>query len=80
MTSFRIRPCFAHTVESSPDDTRDRIVRSLAAQAPELEVKMFPGFIGVHTGERERRFWSPRLFLNLRAAGDGATRRIIARA
>lgn len=73
MSSFRLRPCFAHTVDLSPDETREQIVRSLAQQAPELEVKMFPAFIGVHVGEKDRRYWSPRLFLSLQATAEGTT-------
>lgn len=71
MSSFRIRPRFSHTLELSPDATRQRIVDSLARESPGLEVKIFSDFIGVHIGERERRYWSPRLFLNLQPAPEG---------
>lgn len=71
MSSFRIRPRFAHTLDLSPDATRQRIVDSLARESPGLEVKIFSDFIGVHIGEGERRYWSPRLFLNLRATPEG---------
>lgn len=74
MSSFRIRPRFAHTVESDPDAVRGKILRSLAAHSPGLEVKAFPQFIGLHIAAQDRRYWSPRLFLSLEPAPGGGTR------
>ncbi|MBI5766368.1 MAG: hypothetical protein HZA93_01130 [Verrucomicrobia bacterium] len=74
MSSFRIRPSFSHIVESGRDDTRRLILRALAAQAERLEVRAFPEFIGIHIAEKERRFWSPRLFLSLEPTPEGGTR------
>ncbi len=74
MSSFRIRPRFAHTLELSPLDARERILRSLAEHAPGLEVKAQPKFIGIHIGAQERRYWSPRLFLGLEQTTEGTTR------
>jgi len=74
MSSFRIRPRFCDTVDLSLDETRDRILRSLAQQATGLEVKTFPGMIGLHIPEPHRRQWSPRLFLSLEATAEGGTR------
>jgi len=71
MSSFRIRPRFKHTLDLSPEVTRQRIVDSLARESPGLEGKIFSDFIGVHIGHAERRYWSPRLFLNLQATADG---------
>lgn len=74
MSSFRVRPRFEQLVELTPDETRARILKSLAQRAPDFEVKDFPGFIGLHIAEGERRYWSPRLFLTLDATAEGATR------
>ena len=74
MSSFRIRPRFEHTLEFNREDTRQMILRSLAAHSPSLEVKSFPEFIGLHIAEKERRYWSPRLFLSLEATPEGTTR------
>lgn len=74
MSSFRIRPRFSHTVELSVDAAREQVLRSLAQQSAGFEVKAFPGFIGIHIGEKDRRSWSPRLFLNFQATETGATR------
>jgi hypothetical protein len=71
MSSFRIRPRFSHTLDLTPAATRQRIIDSLARESPGLEVKIFADFIGVHIGEKERRYWSPRLFLNLQPAAAG---------
>jgi hypothetical protein len=73
MSSFRIRPRFSHTVEHSVQETQRRLVQALATHSPELEVKVFPDFVGVHIGEAARRYWSPRLFLSLQAAPAGGT-------
>lgn len=73
MSSFRIRPHFSQPVALSLDDTRARILQSLAQHAPTLEVKNFPGFIGLHIPPQDRRYWSPRLLLNLEATPDGTT-------
>lgn len=73
MSSFRVRPCFEHTVNLSPEATRARILQAFTSQAAEFEVRNFPGFIGLHVIERERRFWSPRLFLVLDPTPGGAT-------
>jgi hypothetical protein len=56
------------------EDTRARILQFLAQPSSGLEVKNFPGFIGLHLPPHERRYWSPRLFLNLEPTADGATR------
>lgn len=74
MSSFRIRPSFSHTVDFTLDDTRSRILASLAQQSPSLVVKSFPTFIGLHLPAAERRYWSPRLFLSLEATAEGGTR------
>lgn len=74
MSSFRIRPRFAHTVELGHEATREKILRSLAAHAPGLEVRSFPHFIGLHIAAKDRRYWSPHLFLSLEPTPAGATR------
>jgi len=62
------------TVALAPDDARRRLLAALAAQAPDLEVKEFPGMIGLHIAEAHRRVWSPRLILSFEPTGDGGTR------
>jgi hypothetical protein len=74
MSSFRVRPLFEHTVDLSPDQARAHLLRSFAGHAMSFEIRDFPGFIGLHIGEKERRYWSPRLFLVLDATPDGTTR------
>ncbi len=73
MSSFRVRPHFAHTVELGPDETRTRILQAFAQQPTGFEVKAFPGFIGLHIGENERHYWSPRLLLVLEPTPEGTT-------
>lgn len=74
MSSFRIRPRFEQTLDLPPETAHEQIVRGLAGHAPDLVVKSFPGFIGIHISDRERRYWSPRLFLSLEPASAGGTR------
>lgn len=74
MSSFRIRPRFAHTLDCPPDETRRRLLDVFAAPGSGFEVKEFPGYISVFIGAEQRRFWSPRLSLSFEAAKDGATR------
>lgn len=73
MSSFHIRPRFSQRIELSVEDTRARILQALAQHAPALEVKNFPGFIGLHIPPPDRRYWSPRLLLSLEATPEGAT-------
>ena len=61
MSSFRVRPRFEHTIELDREAIRTRILASLAEKFPQLEVKSFPEFIGIHHPAAERRHWSPRL-------------------
>lgn len=74
LSSFRVRPRFEHIVAAPPDTTHTTLVRGLADHAPDLVIKPFPGFIGVHLPDAERRNWSPRLFLSVDAAPGGGTR------
>ncbi len=73
MSSFRIRPRFVQTVELNPDDTRAQILRAFAEKAPDIEVRGFSGFIGLHIAEAHRHVWSPRLLLDLKASEPGTT-------
>lgn len=73
MSSFRIRPRFAHTLDCSPDETRRRLLAAFAAPDSGFEVKEFPGYISVFIAAGQRRFWSPRLSLNFEATTDGTT-------
>lgn len=74
MNTFRVRPRFTHTVPLPPGEARTRLLQALAEHAPTLEVRAFPDFIGIHTPEAERRYWSPRLFLSLHPDPAGGTR------
>lgn len=74
MSSFRIRPSFCHVVGLDPKAAYAQIVRTVTRQFPDLEVKTFPDFIGLHVPARDRRYWSPRLFLNFQALPEGGTR------
>lgn len=74
MSSFRIRPQFTHTIQANLDVTREHILQALAQKAPGFEVRAFPEFIAIHFAEGERRYWSPRLFLNLGTTEAGVTR------
>lgn len=73
MSSFRVRPLFEHTVDLSPDHARSHLLESFAGDNARFEVRVFPGFIGLHIGEKDRRYWSPRLFLVLDATREGRT-------
>jgi hypothetical protein len=74
MSSFRVRPRFTQTVDRSLDETRARLLEAIPRHSPMLQVKAFPKFIGVHIKDAHRRFWSPRLFLNLEAVDPETTR------
>lgn len=74
MSSFRVRPRFEDTLNLSPQEAREKILRSLAAQNPAFEIKALPEFIGIHFAAQERRYWSPRLFLGFESTGTGSTR------
>lgn len=73
MSSFRIRPRFTQTVDYSLAETRERILRSFAGHAPAYDIKAFPEFIGIHIADKDRRYWSPRLFLSLKPASERST-------
>ena len=73
MSSFRIRPRFSHTIDSNLADTRERILRSLSSHSPAYDIKAFPEFIGIHFADKDRRYWSPRLFLSLKPATENST-------
>jgi hypothetical protein len=74
LSSFRIRPRFEQVVSQSPAAVREQILVSLRQHSPELVVKDFPGFIGIHLPDQDRRNWSPRLFLSLDPAPQGGTK------
>jgi len=71
LSSFRVRPRFEQVVATTPEAAHAALVRGLALHAPELAVKSFPGFVGIHIPDAERRYWSPRLFLSIDAAPGG---------
>lgn len=69
-----MRPRFLQTVALAPETARRRLLEALAAHAAEIEVKEFPGMIGLHIAEAERRAWSPRLILNFEPVAEDQTR------
>lgn len=71
LSSFRVRPRFEQVAAMTPEAAHAALVRGLALHAPELAVKSFPGFVGIHIPDAERRYWSPRLFLSIDAAPGG---------
>ena len=58
----------------APDEARRRILDALAAAAGDFEVKIFPGMIGLHIADAQRRYWSPRLILSFEPTPEGTTR------
>lgn len=74
LSSFRVRPRFECVVAAPLEEAHAELVRGLATHAPTLVVKPFPGFIGIHVPDAERKQWSPRLFLSLEPAPGGGTR------
>ena len=74
LSSFRVRPRFVHTVTTSRDETHAMILSALAREPDAFEVKPFPEFIGIHIAEKDRKQWSPRLFLSLDPLPEGGTR------
>ncbi len=73
LSSFRVRPRFRVRVRASVTDVQATLQAALATQDKGLEVRAFPGLIGLHLAEETRHRWSPRLMLNLEPAADGTT-------
>lgn len=73
MSSFRIRPRFAHVLELPPSAARQKIMAALAAHAPNLEVRDFPDYLGLHFPEAQRKLWTPRLALHFEPTPSGTT-------
>lgn len=75
LSSFRVRPRFTDRVRASRDDAKRHLLASLAREpAGTFELRPFAEFVGIHLAERDRRYWSPRLFLSLETEPDGSTR------
>lgn len=76
LSSFRVRPRFTEHVPTNREETKRLLLASLTQEpAGTFELRPFAEFIGIHLAEKDRRYWSPRLFLSLEpAAGDGGTR------
>lgn len=74
LSSFRVRPRFAETVPLTKEQTRARLLASLATE-PEgrFELRPFADFLGIHIAEAQRRSWSPRLMLSLYDWPEGGT-------
>lgn len=75
LSSFRVRPRFTEQVRAARDEVKRHLLASLAQEpAGTFELRPFAEFIGIHLAERDRRYWSPRLFLSLECEADGSTR------
>lgn len=74
LSSFRVRPRFAEIVPCSRAEAKARLLAGFEQEPAEaFELRPFNEFIGIHIAERNRRYWSPRLFLSLNARDDGTT-------
>lgn len=74
LNSFRVRPRFSEVVPYSREETKTRLLAALRNEpADTFELRPFAEFIGIHLAERDRRYFSPRLFLSLNARDNGTT-------
>lgn len=73
LSSFRVRPRFRVRVRASATEVQSRLEAALANRNEGVEVRAFPGLIGLHLAADARHRWSPRLMLNLEPAADGTT-------
>lgn len=73
LSSFRVRPRFRVRVRAGAQETQTRLEAALAGRGDGVEVRAFPGLIGLHVTEEARHRWSPRLMLNFEPAEDGST-------
>jgi hypothetical protein len=73
LSSFRVRPRFRVSVPLASEVARARLMEALAGLPEGLVVRNFPGLVGLHISEEQRRFWSPRLLLNFDPQPDGTT-------
>lgn len=75
LSSFRVRPRFTEEVPIDRAETRRRLLDALRLEPAEnFELRPFAEFIGIHIAAKNRRSWSPRLFLSLEPGEGGATR------
>lgn len=73
LSSFRVRPRFRVRVAAGAVEAQARLAAALAGRGDGVEVRAFPGLIGLHVTEEARHRWSPRLMLNFEPAADGST-------
>lgn len=73
LSSFRVRPRFRARVQGAPAAAHARLLAALADRPEHVVVRAFPGLVGLHFADEQRRAWSPRLLLNLEAGPDGST-------
>lgn len=50
-----------------------RVLEALAGLPEGIVVRAFPGLVGLHVADAQRRTWSPRLLLNFESQRDGTT-------
>jgi hypothetical protein len=73
LTSFRVRPRFRVRVAEEAERARARVLEALADLPEGLEVRAFPGLLGLHIADARRKTWSPRLLLHFEPQRDGGT-------
>jgi hypothetical protein len=74
MSSFRLRPSFAHVIDLDVEAACEMIVSCARKHADRCSVKSFPGYVSVYVLKQHRHRWSPRLCLNLEPDSTGKTR------
>lgn len=75
LSSFLVRPRFTEHVRPARAETKRQLLASLQQEpADTFELRPFSEFIGIHIAAKDRRYWSPRLFLSLEPEPDGSTR------
>ncbi len=71
--SLRVRPRFSVWVEGEPETVRTRVLEALAQGREGIVVRAFPGLVGLHVADEQRRAWSPRLLLHFEPRSGGGT-------
>ena len=73
MSKIGLRPHFQQLVSGEREAAQQKIAEFFSANAPDFEVKNFPGFMCLRVPEEQRHFWSPRLNLSFDKEESGKT-------
>lgn len=73
LNSFRVRPRFRARVAAEPGLAQQRVLDALADLPEGVELRPFPGLVGLHITDELRHTWSPRLLLHFEPQADGST-------